>query len=167
MRVERAGHAYFRINLVSRRNLGRGARLCPGKGRYTWIWPAIAGQPALDDDTSETQLNAESPRLNLGASFNKGTETSVLPLAPIEKDQLELSWKPGGKWGITLDLTSRSENDILPKEEFAAGLSYQVTPRFRFGGGVTLKGDSLSKPMTTFKDEVSETTVRVESAFSF
>ena len=34
-------------------------------------------------------------------------------------------------------------------------------------GGVTLKGDSLSKPMTTFKDEVSETTVRVESAFAF
>jgi hypothetical protein len=126
----------------------------------------LASQPS-STTTPETQLNAESPRLNLGASFNKGTETSVLQLAPIEKDQLELSWKPGGKWGITLDLTSRSENDILPKEEFAAGLSYQVTPRFRFGGGVTLKGDSLSKPMTTFKDEVSETTVRVESAFSF
>ena len=126
----------------------------------------LATQPSTTT-TPETQLNAASPRLNLGASFNKGTETSVLPLAPIEKDQLELSWKPGGKWGITLDLTSRSENDILPKEEFAAGLSYQVTPRFRFGGGVTLKGDSLSKPMTTFKDEVSETTVRVESAFAF
>lgn len=126
----------------------------------------LASQPSTTT-TSETQLNAESPRLNLGASFNKGTESSVLPLAPIEKDQLELSWKPGGKWGITLDLTSRSDNEILPREEFAAGLSYQVTPRFRFGGGVTLKGDSLSKPMTTFKDTVSETTVRVESAFAF
>jgi hypothetical protein len=127
---------------------------------------SLASQPSTTT-TPETQLNAESPRLNLGASFNKGTESSVLPLAPIEKDQLELSWRPGGKWGITLDLTSRSDNEILPKEEFAAGLSYQVTPRFRFGGGVTLKGDSLSKPMTTFKDTVSETTVRVESAFAF
>jgi hypothetical protein len=127
---------------------------------------SLASQPSTTT-TPETQLNAESPRLNLGASFNKGTETSVLPLAPIEKDQLELSWKPGGKWGITLDLTSRSDNNILPREEFAAGLSYQVTPRFRFGGGVTLKGDSLSKPTSTFKDEVSETTVRVESAFAF
>jgi hypothetical protein len=78
----------------------------------------LASQPSSTTDP-ETQLNAESPRLNLGASFNKGTETSVLPLAPIEKDQLELSWKPGGKWGVTLDLTSRSENDILPREEFA------------------------------------------------
>ena len=127
---------------------------------------SLASQPSAAEST-ETQLNAESPRLNLGASFNKGTESSVLPLAPIEKDQLELSWKPGGKWGITLDLTSRSDNEILPREEFAAGLSYQLTPRFRFGGGVTLKGDSLSKPMSTFKDTVSETTVRVESAFSF
>lgn len=131
--------------------------------------PVPAGPQSLASQPSspETQLSAESPRLNLGASFNKGTESTVLPLAPIEKDQLELSWKPGGKWGITLDLTSRSDNDILPKEEFAAGLSYQVTPRFRFGGGVTVKGDSLSRPMTTFKDEVSETSVRVESAFAF
>jgi hypothetical protein len=49
----------------------------------------------------------------------------------------------------------------------AAGLSYQLTPRFRFGGGVTVKGESLSRPMTSFQDEVSETSVRVESAFSF
>jgi hypothetical protein len=127
---------------------------------------SLASQPSTTE-TTETQLNAQSPRLNLGATFNKGTESSILPLAPIQKDQLELSWKPGGKWGITLDLTSRSDNVILPREEFAAGLSYQVTPRFRFGGGVTLKGDSLSKPTTTFQDEVSETTVRVESAFAF
>ncbi len=124
---------------------------------------SLASQPAQ----TETQLNAESQRLNLGVGYNKGTERTLLPLAPIEKDQLELSWKPGGKWGITLDLTSRSDNEILPREELAAGLSYQVTPRFRFGGGVTLTGDSLSRPTTSFDEEVSETSVRVESAFSF
>lgn len=124
---------------------------------------SLAEQPAQ----TETELNAESQRLKLGLGFNTGTERTLLPLAPIEKDQLELSWKPGGKWGITLDLTSRADNDILPREELAAGLSYQVTPRFRFGGGVTVKGDSLSRPTTNFQDEVSETSVRVESAFSF
>jgi len=124
---------------------------------------SLAGQAAQ----TETELNAESQRLNLGLGFNKGTERPLLPLAPIEKDQLELSWKPGGKWGITLDLTSRSDNDILPREELAAGLSYQLTPRFRFGGGVTVKGDSLSRATTNFQNEVSETSVRVESAFSF
>jgi hypothetical protein len=131
---------------------------------------SLASQPSTVEST-ETQLNAQSPRLNLGASFNKGTETSVLPLAPIEKDQLELSWKPGGKWGITLDLTSRSDNQILPREEMSAGAYYQVTPRFRFGGGVTVKGDSLStslsNPSSDIRRNDAEATVKVESAFSF
>lgn len=129
---------------------------------------SLASQPTVQ---TETELQGQSPRLNLGFGFSNGTERSALPLGPIEKDQLELSWKPGGKWGITLDLTSRSNNEVLPREEVAAGAYYQVTPRFRFGGGVTLKGDalssSLSQPGGNFKDEVSETSVRVESAFSF
>ena len=135
-------------------------------GSATTTTHTLSGQ-TLSTQT-ETQLNAQSPQLNLGVDFNKSTERSVLPLAPVEKDQLELSWKPGGKWGITLDLTSRSDNSVLlPKEEVAAGLSYQVTPRFRFGGSVTLNGDSLSRPETDFKQEVDEAAVRLESAFSF
>ena len=137
-----------------------------GKESGSVTTQTLSGQ-TLSTQT-ETQLNAESPRLNLGVGFNKSTERSVLPLAPVEKDQLDLSWKPGGKWGITLDLTSRSDNSVLlPKEEVAAGLSYQVTPRFRFGGTVTLNGDSLSRPQTDFKQEVDEAAVRLESAFSF
>lgn len=134
--------------------------------------PASAAPQGLSNQPqTETQLQGESPKLNLGFGFSKGTDSPAIPLGPIEQDQLELSWKPGGKWGITLDLTSRSNNEILPREELAAGAYYQVTPRFRFGGGVTVKGDalssSLSDPRTNFKDEVSETSVRVESAFSF
>ena len=45
------------------------------------------------------------------------------------------------------------------------------TPRFRLGGGVTVKGDSvaesLSDPATRFGREGSEASVRIESAFSF
>jgi hypothetical protein len=127
--------------------------------------PQTLTGPALSQP--ETQLKAQSG--NLGVDFNKSSdrERSILPLAPVEKDQLEFSWKPGGKWGITLDLTSRSENSLLPKEEVAAGLSYQVTPRFRFGGSLTLNGDSLSRPQQDFKQEVDEASVRLESAFSF
>jgi hypothetical protein len=126
---------------------------------------------ATPQSLSQSKTDTQPTGLTLDFGFNKGTESSLLPLAPIEKDQFEFSWKPGGKWGITLDLTSRAQNEVLPREELAAGLTYQLTPRFRFGGGVTLKGDSLasslSSPGANFKDEVSETTVRVESAFSF
>jgi len=128
-------------------------------------------QPA--DQGAEAAQQQSSP-LNLGLGIKQSVERPVLPFAPIEKDQVELSWRPGGKWGINLNLTSRADNEVLPREELAAGLSYQVTPRFRFGGGVTVKGDSLSNSLgkpgeafKDFKDEVSEATVRIESAFSF
>lgn len=98
---------------------------------------------------------------------NSAERQAALPFAPIEKDQLELSWRPGGKWGITLDLTSRSANDVLPREELAAGAYYQVTPRFRFGGGVTLNGESLRSAAEGWKQQEGEAGVRIESAFSF
>jgi hypothetical protein len=125
----------------------------------------LSGQPSSGD------VQTEPKSLNLGLGFGTSVERPALPLAPIEKDQVELSWRPGGKWGINLNLTSRGENEVLPREELEAGAYYQVTPRFRFGGGVTVKGDSLTeslgKPGVNFKDEVSEATVRIESAFSF
>ena len=115
-----------------------------------------------------------SPSLNLGLGLSKGgTERTLLPLAPIQKDELALTWQPASKWGLTLDLTSRAPNEIFPQEEVTAGVTYQVTPRFRFGGGVTVRGDSLaqslSNPNTNFANakDGAEASVRIESAFSF
>jgi hypothetical protein len=99
-------------------------------------------------------------------SINNGSERPVTGLAPIEKDQLDFAWRPGGKWGLTLDLTTRGQNDVLPREELQAGAYYQVTPRFRFGGGLTLKGDSIRSP-DSWKAEQPDAGVRLSSAFSF
>jgi hypothetical protein len=134
--------------------------------------PVSAAPQTLGSQKLKNQPQAQQPSPKLNFGLSKSTEERpLLPLAPIEKDQVELSWRPGAKWGITLDLTSRSDNQVLPREEMFAGAYYQVTPRFRFGGGVSVKGDSLSSsitnPRSDLKDEVSEATVRVESAFSF
>ena len=99
-------------------------------------------------------------------TINSSAERPVSGLAPIEKDQLDFAWRPGGKWGLTIDLTTRAHNNVLPREEFQAGAYYQVTPRFRFGGGVMLKGDSISSP-ETWKAEQPDAGVRLSSAFSF
>lgn len=124
--------------------------------------------------TAQSGVQAPSPSLNLGLGFSKGgTEKTLLPVAPIQKDSLELTWQPASKWGLTLDLTSRAPNELFPREEMTAGVTYQVTPRFRFGGGVTVKGDSLaqslSNPTQNFSNakDGSEASVRIESAFSF
>lgn len=113
-----------------------------------------------------------APAFNFGLGLSRGeSERSLLPVGPITKDQLELSWKPANNWNVTLDLTSRAPNDLFPREEVTAGVNYQVTPRFRLGGGVTVKGDSvatsLSNPAQNFGKEGAEASVRIESAFSF
>ena len=125
---------------------------------------ARTGQAAARDQDS-------SP-FSFGLGISRGqTERSLLPVGPIAKDQLELKWKPAGNWDVTLDLTSRSQNELFPREEVTAGVGYQVTPRFRLGGGVTVRGDSLatslSNPAQNFGREGTEASVRIESAFSF
>jgi hypothetical protein len=137
------------------------------------------GQP-LSQATTQAGGKAERPTqtspFNFGLGINKGgTERSLLQIGPILKDEVELTWKPASNWDVTLDLTSRSPNELpsqlFPREEVTAGVTYQVTPRFRLGGGVTVKGDSvaesLSDPATRFGKEGSEASVRIESAFSF
>lgn len=121
-----------------------------------------------------TSKAAEQPSTGLNLGLSKGgTERTYLPIAPIQKDELALTWQPASKWGLTLDLTSRAPNEIFPQEEVTAGVTYQVTPRFRFGGGVTVRGDSiaqsLSSPHTNFSNskDGADATVRIESAFSF
>ena len=131
----------------------------------------VSGAPQILLQSSKA-AEAPSPMLNLGLSKG-GTERTLLPVAPIQKDELALTWQPASKWGLTLDLTTRAPNEIFPQEEVTAGVTYQVTPRFRFGGGVTVRGDSLaqsfSSPNTNFSNskDGADASVRIESAFSF
>lgn len=99
--------------------------------------------------------------------LSRAPERPVSAVAPFDTDQLALAWRPGSKWGITLDLTSRSSNDVLPREELSAGAYYQITPRFRFGGALSLNGDSIKSAAEGWREEEGEAGVRIESAFSF
>ncbi|MEP7210440.1 MAG: NtrZ family periplasmic regulatory protein [Alphaproteobacteria bacterium] len=132
---------------------------------------ASAGPNALSSaKTSAASTDGKPTGLTLGYldrfAISNGSERPVAGLAPIEKDQLDFAWRPGGKWGLTIDLTTRAQNNVLPREELQAGAYYQVTPRFRFGGGVMLKGDSIGSP-DAWKAEQPDAGVRLSSAFSF
>lgn len=140
--------------------------------------PVAKPQPLSQSvkSTEKAEQPAQTSPFNFGVGLNRGaSERSLLLVGPISKDELELTWKPANNWDVTLDLTTRSRNplpsQLFPREEVTAGVTYQVTPRFRLGGGVTVKGDSvaesLSDPATRFGKEGSEASVRIESAFSF
>lgn len=139
--------------------------------------PAFAqGQPAAAPVQTLGQggkaAEQAAPQFNFGLGLSKDqSERTLLPVGPIQKDQVALSWKPANNWDVTLDLTSRSKNELFAREEMTAGVTYQVTPRFRLGGGVTVKGDSLaqslSNPAAELARKGNEASVRIESAFSF
>ena len=82
-----------------------------GKGSEPQARPQSLASKSADKAAETAQ---PSPQLNLGFDINKSTERPLHLLAPIEKDQIELLWKPGAKWGITLDLTSRGDNQVFP-----------------------------------------------------
>lgn len=137
---------------------------------FAQVSTAPAPQTATRQNATQDQAASQ---FSFGLGISRGdTERSLMPIGPVAKDQLELKWKPAGNWDVTLDLTSRSPNDLFPREEVTAGVGYQVTPRFRLGGGVTVKGDSLaaslSNPAQNFgREGNTEASVRIESAFSF
>lgn len=119
----------------------------------------------------ESERSVDEPTLNFGyldqLRVTRAPERPISAIAPFDTDQLALDWRPGSKWGITLDLTQRSDNDVLPREELSAGAYYQITPRFRFGGAVSLNGDSIRSAAEGWREEEGEAGVRIESAFSF
>lgn len=143
---------------------------------------SLMAAPAFAQETLSDSARAASAVSEAGRTADDGTltfgyldqlrvsrapERPVSAVAPFDTDQLALSWRPGSKWGLTLDLTSRSSNDVLPREELSAGAYYQITPRFRFGGALSLNGDSIKSAAEGWREEEGEAGVRLESAFSF
>lgn len=134
---------------------------------------APASQPARPATGGD--LTGQTPVTNSGwidrLAVSRSAERPVQSLAPIETDQLNLSVKTGGNWGLTFGLTSREPNDLLPQEELRAGAFVQLNPNFRVGGGITLNGQSLRSAAEGWRDSRSsrdaEAGVRIESAFSF
>jgi len=142
---------------------------------FAQVAPASPGVSLADAARTGTEIRkqAEGDKFSLGVidklTVNRSAERPTTALAPIGSEQVEFAWRPGGKWGITVDLTQRAQNEVLPQEELSAGAYYQVTPRFRFGGGVTLNGNSIKSAADTWAEKESESGagVRIESAFQF
>ena len=137
--------------------------------------PALAQENSAGEITIEVQ-NALELEDNLAPSINwyQGYASErqegydgLLVTEPVESDSFGLAWSGSGRWGLTLDVTRRNENPVLPEEEINAGAYFQLTPRFRFGGGIRLT-DKAVNPSTQWAEEnEGEADVRIESAFSF
>ena len=141
------------------------------------VAPALADQPAVGAEDAPAAIIPlteaesglpESPWFKSFVTEDSELTTAMTPstTAPIEEDAFGFSWNGSERWGLKIDVTRRSENPVLPEEEITAGAYYHVTPRFRFGGGVSFSsGEVTEAPI--WKEENGKAAVRIESAFSF
>ena len=72
----------------------------------------------------------------------------------------------GGRWQIGFDIKSRTDDSPLPREEVSAGAKFQITPRFSFGGQVSVGANELDDSRK-WEDQQIEAGVRLQSAFKF
>ena len=141
----------------------------------------LSAAPALADDDKSAKSTPDTlgvfqvqPLIEGDLNWYQGyaSETSdsrdnFVVSTPVETENFGLNWSSTGRWGLTLDVTRRTENPVLPQEEIDAGAYFQVTPRLRLGGGIRFRGDDVTDTNRWTGNEDRETDVRIESAFSF
>ncbi|MEM0985706.1 MAG: NtrZ family periplasmic regulatory protein [Pseudomonadota bacterium] len=93
----------------------------------------------------------------------------VTPEAALEgytQKDLKLQWLKTGRWELTLDLTSRNDLSALPREEMAAGATFQITPRISVGGDLSVGAQELDD-QSEWENQDIEAGIRLRSAFRF
>lgn len=98
-------------------------------------------------------------------TFREGDAQRPVWRGTSERD-VEYNWKKGERWQLQLALTSREGDVGLPREEMEAGATFNITPRFSFGGSVSLGAEELG-PSGVGSQQQVETGVRLKSAFKF
>ncbi len=86
--------------------------------------------------------------------------------AGVPSEEFSFNFSEGNRWRFSIDLTSRPEESVLPREQMSAGATFQITPRFSVGGDVSVGADELEDRADWNGDDV-ETGVRLRSAFRF
>ncbi|WOR14573.1 hypothetical protein RYZ27_12400 [Hyphomonas sp. FCG-A18] len=92
------------------------------------------------------------------------TETPVWQAAPSKT--LKLGWVKGERWNVTVDLTTRDNQSVLPREEMSAGANYFITPRLSIGGELSIGANKLDET-TAWQNQDVETGIRLRSALKF
>lgn len=82
------------------------------------------------------------------------------------EDRLELQWLKGEQWSLSINLTTRYDDSVLPREEMQAGAEFQLTPRITLGGEVSIGAEELDDT-TAWENQDMQTGIRLRSAFKF
>jgi len=97
-------------------------------------------------------------------TFREGEAQRPVWTGASERD-VQYNWNKGERWQLQLAVTSRDGDTGLAREEMEAGATFNITPRFSFGGSVRVGAEDLAPNGVT--DQQIETGIRLKSAFKF
>ncbi|MEO9970639.1 MAG: NtrZ family periplasmic regulatory protein [Hyphomonadaceae bacterium] len=98
-------------------------------------------------------------------TFREGEAQNTVWTGASEHD-VQYNWNKGERWQLQLAVTSREGDTGLAREQMEAGATFNITPRFSFGGSVSLGADDLN-PGNVANQQQLETGIRLKSAFKF
>ena len=98
-------------------------------------------------------------------TFREGEAERPVWTGTSERD-VHYNWNKGERWQLQLAVTSRDGETGLAREEMEAGATFNITPRFSFGGSVRLGAEDLG-PTGVGTQQQIETGIRLKSAFKF
>jgi hypothetical protein len=113
---------------------------------------------------SSSSSDAAIPDWYQRFTFREGEAQRPVWTGASERD-VQYNWNKGERWQLQLAVTSREGDIGLAREEMEAGATFNITPRFSFGGSVRLGAEDLAP--NAVRDQQFETGIRLKSAFKF
>jgi hypothetical protein len=101
--------------------------------------------------------------LGLPQADSRQTQTVAPLLQP--QDRFSLTLNQNGRLSLRFDMRERV-TEALPREEVEAGAYYQISPRLRVGGSLSLQAESFDAGRVRNPQDV-DAGIRLESAFRF
>ena len=126
-------------------------------------------QRALAAASQGSAQSAQAPwyeRFTFGSEFGAGANAWT----PRGEPRANVRVTPRSRWGVTFGLEREAQRPIdrtLGREGPTAGAFYQVSPKLRVGGAVTLPDQRLRPEDQRRDPNQRQPGVKVESAFRF
>ncbi len=130
--------------------------------------PAL-GQEATPEMPAATISDTDQAAPDWFQQFTFSSNDIQSPLWQVEPAKtFSLAWSKGERWSVSVDLTSRDERSLLPREEMSAGADFRITPRISVGGEFRIGSDPIENPnQPLIQEERFEAGIRLRSAFKF
>ncbi len=128
--------------------------------------PAMAQQdvPEMPAPTISETDQAEPDWFQKFSLNGANLDSPIWQSSPAQT--FNLAWIKGDRWSLSLDLTSRGEGSLLPREEMLAEAEFRNPPRISVGGELTIGAEELDDTAQWEEQEI-EAGIRLRSAFKF